>query len=174
MKKFFSFSGTINGKIFFLRTLFTLVLTLPVFGVLISKWTAYVMSLGNFDVYDTSPENLLQIEFFADELAQKIAENYEFYSNDFIDSFTAGWIFMLIISAMPSIWFILSTYYKRVSALFFDHRIRVFTSIILFELVSYYISFNNPGLISSIMSLIWWIIFAFLILVDSKFENHEG
>ena len=52
MKKFFSFSQTISGKTFLLRTLFTVVLSFPILIALISKWTSYFMSLGDFDISD--------------------------------------------------------------------------------------------------------------------------
>ena len=103
MKKFFSFSQTISGKTFLLRTLFTVVLSFPILIALISKWTSYFMSLGNFDISDSSIENQMEIQSFGDELAQKIAENPEFYLNDFIDSFTIGWIFIFILTMTPPI-----------------------------------------------------------------------
>ena len=174
MKKFFSFSGTISGKIFLLRTLFTVVLTFPVFIALISKWTAYFMSLGDFDISDSSMENQMLIQSFGDELAQKIAENPEFYLNDFMNSFTIGWIFIFTIFIIPPIWFGLATYYKRVSALFFEQRNRVFVALILFEAVSDYIVLSNSGIITTVVSLIGLIIFAFLTFNNSKFEKHEG
>ena len=174
MKKFFSFSGTISGKIFFLRILFTVVLIFPVFIALISKWTTYFMSLGNFDISDSSMENQILIQSFGDELAKKIAENPEFYMNDFMNSFTIGWVFIFIICIIPPIWFGLATYYKRVSALFFEQRNGVFAALILFEAVSDYIVLSSSGIINTIVSLIGLLIFGFLIFNNSKFENHEG
>ena len=50
------------------------------------------MSLGDFDISDPSIENQMEIQSFGDELAQKIAENPEFYLNDFIESFTLSLI----------------------------------------------------------------------------------
>ena len=88
MKKFFSFSQTISGKTFLLRTLFTVVLSFPILIALISKWTSYFMSLGDFDFSDASIENQMEIQSFGDELAQKIAKNPEFYLNDFINRYS--------------------------------------------------------------------------------------
>ena len=174
MKKFFTFSETISGKTFFLRTLFVVVLSFPILIALISKWTSYFMSLGDFDISDPSIENQIEIQSFGDELALKIAENPEFYLNDFMDSFTIGWIVIFILTMIPPIWFGLATYYKRVSALFYDQRKEIFTALILFEIISDYIVLSNSGIITTIVSLIGLIIFAFLTLNNSKFEKHEG
>ena len=174
MKKFFSFSETISGKTFFLRTLFTVVLSFPILVALISKWTSYFISLGDFDISDPSMENQMEIQSFGDELAQKMAENPEFYLNDFMDSFTIGWIVIFILTMIPPIWFGLATYYKRVSALFYDQRKEIFAALILFEIVSDYIVLSNSGIITNVVSLIGLIIFAFLTLYNSKFEKHEG
>tara|TARA_Y100000766_G_scaffold211506_1_gene183093 strand:+ start:796 stop:1320 length:525 start_codon:yes stop_codon:yes gene_type:complete len=174
MKKLFYFSATISGKIFFFRTLFTVVLTIPFLITLLSKWTVYFISLGDFDIYDPSIENQMEIQSFGDELALKIAENPEFYLNDFMDSFTIGWVFIFILTIILPIWFGLATYYKRVSALFYDQRKEIFTALVIFEIVSDYILLSNSGIITTIVSLIGLIIYAFLTFNNSKFEKHEG
>ena len=174
MKKFFCFSGTISGTTFLLRILFVFLLMFPFLVAIIAKWTTYFMSLGNFDISDQSMENQMEIQSFGDELAQKISENPEFYLNDFMLSFTYGWIFIFIICFIPPVWFALATSYKRVSALFFEQRKEVFIAIILFDIVSDYIFLTNTGIINSILSLIGMLIFAFLIFNNSKFEKHEG
>ena len=135
MKKYFSFSGTISGTTLLLRTLFTAVLSIPIIIALISKWTSYFVSLGNFDLSDPALENQMAIQAFGDELAQKIADNPEFYLNDFLNSFTFGWVLIFVLSVIPAIWFGLATYYKRVSALFFDQRKQVFLALVLSDCI---------------------------------------
>ena len=174
MKKYFSFSGTISGTALLLRTLFTAVLSIPIVIALISKWTSYFVSLGNFDLSDPALENQMAIQAFGDELAQKIADNPEFYLNDFLNSFTFGWVLIFILSAIPAIWFGLATHYKRVSALFFDQRKQVFLALVLFDIVSDYIVLSSSGVITTIVSSIGILIFIFLVFYNSKFENHEG
>ena len=174
MKKYFSFSGTISGTTLLLRTLFTAVLSIPIIIALISKWTSYFVSLGNFDLSDPALENQMAIQAFGDELAQKIADNPEFYLNDFLNSFTFGWVLIFVLSVIPVIWFGLATYYKRVSALFFDQRKQVFLALVLFDIVSDYIVLSNSGVITTIVSSIGILIFIFLVFYNSKFENHEG
>ena len=174
MKKYFSFSGTISGTTLLLRTLFTAVLSIPIIIALISKWTSYFVSLGNFDLSDPALENQMAIQAFGDELAQKIADNPEFYLNDFLNSFTFGWVLIFVLSVIPAIWFGLATYYKRVSALFFDQRKQVFLALVLFDIVSDYIVLSSSGVITTIVSSIGILIFIFLAFYNSKFENHEG
>ena len=174
MKKYFSFSGTISGTTLLLRTLFTAVLSIPIIIALISKWTSYFVSLGNFDLSDPALENQMAIQAFGDELAQKIADNPEFYLNDFLNSFTFGWVLIFVLSVIPVIWFGLATYYKRVSALFFDQRKQVFLALVLFDIVSDYIVLSSSGVITTIVSSIGILIFIFLVFYNSKFENHEG
>jgi|TARA_B100001939_G_scaffold172896_2_gene148937 hypothetical protein len=174
MKKYFSFSGTISGTTLLLRTLFTAVLSIPIIIALISKWTSYFVSLGNFDLSDPALENQMAIQAFGDELAQKIADNPEFYLNDFLNSFTFGWVLIFVLSVIPAIWFGLATYYKRVSALFFDQRKQVFLALVLFDIVSDYIVLSSSGVITTIVSSIGILIFIFLVFYNSKFENHEG
>ena len=174
MKKYFSFSGTISGTTLLLRTLFTAVLTIPIIIALISKWTSYFVSLGNFDLSDPALDNQMAIQAFGDELAQKIADNPEFYLNDFLNSFTFGWVLIFVLSVIPAIWFGLATYYKRVSALFFDQRKQVFLALVLFDIVSDYIVLSSSGVITTIVSSIGILIFIFLVFYNSKFENHEG
>ena len=132
------------------------------------------MSLGDFDISDASIENQMKIQSFGDELAQKIAENPEFYLNDFIDSFTIGWIFIFILTMTPPIWFGLATYYKEFLRFSMIKRKEIFTALILFEIVSDYIVLSNSGIITTIVSLIGLIIFALLTFNNSKFEKHEG
>ena len=167
MKKYFSFAGTISGTSFLLRILFTVVLSIPLIITLISKWISYFISLGNFDIADPSLENQMAIQAFGDELAQKIADNPEFYLNDFLSSFTFGWILIFFLSVTPAIWFGLATYYKRVSALFYEQRKQVFFALVLFEIVSDYIVLTNIDVVSSVVSLIGLFIFAFLVFKNS-------
>lgn len=174
MKNFFSFSGTISGKTFFLRILFIIVLSFPIMIVLISKWTAYFMSLGNFDISDSSIKNQMEIQSFGDELALKISDNPEFYFNDFMDSFTTGWILIFVFCIIPPIWFGLATYYKRISALFFDQRKGVFAALVLFEIVADYIVLTTSGIISTIVPFIGILIFVLLVFKNSIFETHVG
>ena len=130
--------------------------------------------LGNFDVSDPSAENQMEIQRFGDELAMKIVENPEFYLNDFLSSFSFIWILLFIVSVIPPIWFGFATYYKRISALFYEQRNGVFLALVLFEVVSDYIVFNSSGVVNTLVTFLGLLIFVFLVFYSSKFETHEG
>ena len=73
--KFFKFSETISGGTFVLRLLFSILLSIPFLVTLISFWTSYFMSLGDFDLADPSAENQADIQLFAEELGAKIGQD---------------------------------------------------------------------------------------------------
>ena len=173
MKKFFTFSGTISGKTFLLRTLFIIVMCIPLIIVTIAKWTTYFMSLSEFDISDPSVENQLEIQKFGDELALKIAENPEFYLNDFMNSFSAVWILFFIVFIVPIIWFGLANYYKRISALFYEQRNNIFFAVVAFDVISDILILKyDTG--SFILGTISTLIFVYLIVSNSKIDTHEG
>ena len=173
MKKFFTFSGTISGKTFLLRTLFIIVMCIPLIIVSIAKWTTYFMSLSEFDISDPSVENQLEIQKFGDELALKIAENPEFYLNDFMNSFSAVWILVFILCIVPIIWFGFANYYKRISALFYEQRNNIFFAVVAFDVISDILILKyDTG--SFILGTISTLIFVYLIVSNSKIDTHEG
>ena len=174
MKKFFSFAGTISGSTFFLRILFTIVLSIPLIITLISKWTSYFTFLGNFDISDPSLENQMAIQAFGDELAQKIADNPEFYLNDFLNSFTFGWILLFVLSLIPAIWFGLATYYKRISSIFHSNRIKMFFFLVIVEITLDIFALYFGGISFWICYFISLIIFLFLVIYNSPIGEHNG
>tara|TARA_Y100000991_G_scaffold49712_1_gene35894 strand:- start:323 stop:718 length:396 start_codon:yes stop_codon:yes gene_type:complete len=131
------------------------------------------MSLSEFDISDPSVENQMQIQKFGDELALKIAENPEFYLNDFMNSFSAIWILVFIVCIVPIIWFGLANYYKRISALFYEQRNNVFFAVVAYDVISDILILKyNTG--SFILGSISTLIFVYLIAANSKIESHSG
>ena len=171
--KFFKFSETISGSTFILRLLFSILLSIPFLGTLISFWTSYFMSLGDFDLADPSAENQAEIQLFAEELGAKIAEDPEFYLNDIVSSLTIGWIFAFILCIVPVIWFTLATYYKRFIAVFKEQGKSIFYIFLAYEIVSDFILLNF-GFGSTIFSLISFAILVYLTFVNSKSTDHSG
>ena len=171
--KFFKFSGTISGSTFILRLLFSILLSIPFLVTLISFWTSYFMSLGDFDMADPSAENQAEIQLFAEELGLKIGQDPEFYLNDMISALTIGWIVAFILCIVPVIWFTLTTYYKRIVAVFEDQGKNIFYIFVAYEIVSDFI-FLNFGFGSTIFSLISLIILIYLTFVNSKTNDHSG
>ena len=170
--KFFKFSGTISGSTFILRLLFSLLLSIPFLVTLISFWTSYFMSLGDFDLADPSAENQAEIQLFAEELSLKIGQDPEFYLNDMISALTIGWIVAFILCIVPVIWFTLATYYKRIVAVFEGQGKNIFYIFVAYEIVSDFI-FLNFGFGSTIFSLISLDLLIYLTFVKSKANDHS-
>ena len=171
--KFFKFSETISGTTFVLRLLFSILLSIPFLVTLISFWTSYFMSLGDFDLADPSAENQVEIQLFAEELGAKIGQDPEFYLDDIVSALTIGWIVAFIICIVPVIWFTLATYYKRIVAVFEDQGKNIFYIFVAYEIVSDFI-FLNFGFGSTIFPLISLIILIYLTVVNSKVSEHSG
>lgn len=171
--KFFKFSETISGGTFILRLLFSIILSIPFLVTLISFWTSYFMSLGDFDLADPSAENQAKIQLFAEELGTKIGQDPDFYLNDIVSTLTIGWIIAFILCIVPVIWFTLATYYKRIIAVFEDQGKNIFYVFVAYEVVSDFI-FLNFGFGSTIFTLISLIILIYLTFVNSKASDHSG
>lgn len=172
MLKFFQFSETINGTTYFLRGLFTILLSLPGIIIIISFFSTYLISEGLIDM--SNPESFDQLAF-----QEKIEENpKEFFSNIY-GALTAGWIFSLVLSFIPALWFSLASYYKRVSALFFENRKNIFAILIGFELISNATSLGVLSVLSFMetpFSIISFLIFLFMVFKNSDIDkdDHEG
>ena len=48
-----------------------------------------------------------------------------------------------LVFSFTTIWFVLATYYKRISAIFYDQRKSVFFALLLFDVVIDYVVFNT-------------------------------
>ncbi len=146
---------------------------IPFLIATISKWTSYFMSLSQFDISDPSIENQMEIQKFGDELALKIAENPDFYLNDFMNSFSLLWILVFLVCIIPVIWFGLANYYKRISALFYEQRNNIFFAVVAFDVISDILILKyNTG--SFILGTISTLIFVYLIISNSKMDSHQG
>jgi len=172
MKKFFQFSGTISGTTLFLRILFTILLSIPGIIIVISFFTNYIISEGIIDM--NNPESFDQAAF-----QESIEENPEVFFSNIYNSISSNWIIALVISFIPAIWFSLASYYKRVSALFYENRKNIFAIYVGFELIQ---DATSLGILSTLsflktpFSIISIIILLFLILKNSDIDkdDHEG
>jgi len=118
MKKFFQFSGTINGTTYALRILFSIVLSIPAMIIMIAFFSMFFIEYADMDMQN--PEAFDQKAF-----EEKIESNPDDFLEALKTSFTPFWIITLIVSLIPVIWFGIASYYKRVSALFYDNRLKL-------------------------------------------------
>jgi uncharacterized membrane protein YhaH (DUF805 family) len=125
MKKYFQFNGTINGTTYFLRSLFSIVLSIPTLIIVFAFLGMFAIEYAEIDMQN--PESFDQQAF-----EQKIQDNPEEFMETLKSSFTPFWIISILISLIPVMWFGLATYYKRVSALFYENRLNVFFGLLIF------------------------------------------
>jgi hypothetical protein len=181
LKNFFDFNGTINGTTFFLRNLFVVVLLIPCFIL-----TLFFSGIVGMELLDSAGIDIQEIQesgtFDQKELEAQMEEGFkdnpEEILNIFKNAFTPFWIISFIISITPVVWFSLSTYFKRITALFSKNSIYIFFGLIVTDVILDYLIFKNflSGMTFKISLLLSLIIFMILIIKDSGIqpEDHEG
>tara|TARA_B110000908_G_scaffold71613_1_gene86456 strand:+ start:244 stop:783 length:540 start_codon:yes stop_codon:yes gene_type:complete len=179
MKKYFQFNGTINGTSYLLRTLFSIVLSIPFFIVSI----AFVTIVG-LELLDSAGIDISKIQetgtFDQIELEEKIEEKFKDNPEELVslfkNAFTPFWIFGFILTIIPVIWFGIATYYKRVSALFYENRLNVFFGLLVFEIAADFIVIKFDNWLDPVFMIGTLLIFLFMLIKDSGIqpEDHEG
>tara|TARA_B100000780_G_scaffold100870_1_gene70447 strand:- start:4906 stop:5415 length:510 start_codon:yes stop_codon:yes gene_type:complete len=169
MKKYFQFNGTINGTTYFLRLLFSIVLSIPALIIVFAFFGMFAIEYAEIDMQN--PESFDQQAF-----EQKIQDNPEEFMENLKSSFTPFWIISILISLIPVIWFGLAAYYKRVSALFFDNRLNVFMGLIVFEILADFIIIKFDNWLDTVFMIGSLLILLFMIIKDSGIQpdDHEG
>ena len=167
MKKFFQFSGTINGTTYFLRMLFSIVLSIPAIIIIFAFFGVFAIEYAEIDMQN--PEGFDQQAF-----EEKIESNPDEFLEALKTSFTPFWIISIIISLIPVIWFGLASYYKRVSALFYDKRLNVFIGLLVFEILADIMTIKFDNWIGNLFMAAQIIVLLFMLFKNSGIEEHEG
>jgi H+/gluconate symporter-like permease len=169
MKKYFQFNGTINGTTYFLRSLFSIVLSIPTLIIVFAFFGMFAIEYAEIDMQN--PESFDQQAF-----EQKIQDNPEEFMETLKSSFTPFWIISILISLIPVMWFGLATYYKRVSALFYENRLNVFFGLLIFEITADIIVFKFDNWLNTVFLIGSILVFLFMLIKDSgiQLEDHEG
>ena len=167
MKKFFQFSGTINGTTYFLRILFSIVLSIPALIITFAFFGVFAIEYAEIDMQN--PEGFDQQAF-----EEKIESNPDEFLEALKSSFTPFWIISIIISLIPVIWFGLASYYKRVSALFFDKRLNIFIALLIFEILADIMVIKFDNWIGNVFIAAQIIVLLFMLFKNSGIEEHEG
>jgi H+/gluconate symporter-like permease len=169
MKKYFQFNGTINGTTYFLRSLFSIVLSIPTLIIVFAFLGMFAIEYAEIDMQN--PESFDQQAF-----EQKIQDNPEEFMETLKSSFTPFWIISILISLIPVMWFGLATYYKRVSALFYENRLNVFFGLLIFEITADIIVFKFDNWLNTVFLIGSILVFLFMLIKDSGIqqEDHEG
>ena len=181
MKKFFDFNGTINGTSFLLRNLFVVVFLIPYFILLVFFGAIVGMELmdsAGIDIQEIQESGTFDQKELEAQMEEGFKDNPEEILNIFKNAFTPFWIISFIISIIPVVWFSLSTYFKRITALFSKNSIYIFFGLIVTDVILDYLIFKNflSGMTFKISLLLSLIIFMILIIKDSGIEKeeHEG
>ena len=167
MKKFFQFSETINGTTYFLRILFSIVLSIPALIITFAFFGVFAIEYAEIDMQN--PEGFDQQAF-----EEKIESNPDEFLEALKSSFTPFWIISIIISLIPVIWFGLASYYKRVSALFFDKRLNIFIGLLIFEILADIMVIKFDNRIGNVFIAAQIIVLLFMLFKNSGIEEHEG
>jgi len=171
MKKYFSFTGTINGNTFFLRILFKMLLKIPFWyflftglGIAVATTLGYTLE----DMNDISMQNEIQIK-----MTEMMANDPLGFFNALFDNYSMNYIYYSIAVLIPALWFYYATYFKRISALFTKHNLNILIGFIAFELISIVIAFKYPTVI--IIYLLGGLAFFITLLsMGSKIDEHDG
>jgi len=181
MKKFFDFNGTINGTSFLLRNLFVVVFLIPYFILLVFFGGIVGMELmdsAGIDIQEIQESGTFDQKELEAQMEEGFKDNPEEILNIFKNAFTPFWIISFIVSIIPVVWFSLSTYFKRITALFSKNSIYIFFGLIVTDVILDYLIFKNflSGMTFKISLLLSLIIFMILIIKDSGIEKeeHEG
>ena len=181
MKKFFDFNGTINGTSFLLRNLFVVVFLIPYFILLVFFGGIVGMELldsAGIDIQEIQESGTFDQKELEAQMEEGFKDNPEEILNIFKNAFTPFWIISFIISIIPVVWFSLSTYFKRITALFSKNSIYIFFGLIVTDVILDYLIFKNflSGMTFKISLLLSLIIFMILIIKDSGIQpdDHEG
>ena len=94
MKKFFQFSGTISGTTYFLRILFSIVLSIPAMIIIFAFFGMFAIEYAEIDMQN--PEGFDQKAF-----EEKIESNPDDFLEALKTSFTPFWIITIIVSLIP-------------------------------------------------------------------------
>ena len=177
MRRFFSFNGTISGSSFILRTLFSIVLSIPFLVLFFALMFSIFFSYMDIDFANVEGMSMAESNALGEKAGLKIAEDLMQMgaSEWFKQNISVFWIIAIIISLIPVMWFGLATYYKRVSALFYSNRVKAFIGFLVAEA-----TLDIVGLTSG-NNAVYWIcaliglgIFGFLLFSNSPIGEHDG
>jgi len=85
------------------------------------------------------------------------------------------WMIVLIITLGIFLWFSLSSYYKRISAIFFSNRVKMFVGFILISTGTFTLLIMNISIVNLLYYLLFNI-FLWVVLssVNSPIGEHDG
>ena len=175
MKKFFQFSGTINGTTYLLRLLFTILMSIPLFFISLYGASLAVLGYLGYSMEDAATFGPQEQQEMGEKLGMAMVENPTEVMSGLISNISGGIIIAFIVFLIPVIWFYWATCYKRISALFPSTAFKVFIGFIVIEAVLDILPIAIGGSAITAFSAIAGLgIFIFLLSKNSTIGEHDG
>ena len=175
MKKFFQFSGTINGTTYLLRLLFTILMSIPLLVISIMGLSTAVFGYLGYDLEEAATFGPQEQQEMGEKLGMAMVENPSEVMSGLISNISAGIIIAFIVFLIPVIWFYWATCYKRISALFPSTAFKVFIGFIVIEAVLDILPIAVGGsTITAFSAIVGLGIFIFLLSKNSTIGEHDG
>ena len=175
MKKFFQFSGTINGTTYLLRLLFTILMSIPLLVISIMGLSTAVFGYLGYDLEEAATFGPQEQQEMGEKLGMAMVENPSEVMSGLISNISAGIIIAFIVFLIPVIWFYWATCYKRISALFPSTAFKVFIGFIVIEAILDILPIAVGGsTITAFSAIVGLGIFIFLLSKNSTIGEHDG
>ena len=175
MKKFFQFSGTINGTTYLLRLLFTILMSIPLLVISMMGLGTAVFGYLGYDLEEAATFGPQEQQEMGEKLGMAMVENPSEVMSGLISNISAGIIIAFIVFLIPVIWFYWATCFKRISALFPSTAFKVFIGFVLIEAVLDILPIAVGGSTMTAFSAIVGLgIFIFLLSKNSTIGEHDG
>ena len=174
MKKYFQFSGTINGTTYLLRLLLqclclSLSFLFPIWGELA------VFGYLGYSMEDAATFGPQEQQEMGEKLGMAMVENPSEVMSGLISNISAGIIIAFIVFLIPVVWFYWATCYKRISALFPSTAFKVFIGFIVIEAVLDILPIAIGGsTVTAFSAIVGLGIFIFLLSKNSTIGEHDG
>ena len=175
MKKFFQFSGTINGTTYLLRLLFTILMSIPLLVISMMGLGTAVFGYLGYDLEEAATFGPQEQQEMGEKLGMAMVENPSEVMSGLISNISAGIIIAFIVFLIPVIWFYWATCYKRISALFPSTAFKVFIGFIVIEAVLDILPIAVGGsTVTAFSAIVGLGIFIFLLSKNSTIGEHDG
>ena len=175
MKKYFQFSGTINGTTYLLRLLFTMLMSIPLLLISMTGLGTAVFGYLGYDLEEAATFGPQEQQEMGEKLGMAMVENPSEVMSGLISNISGGIIIAFIVFLIPVVWFYWATCYKRISALFPSTAFKVFIGFIIIEAILDILPIAVGG--TSITALSFFVglgIFIFLLSKNSTIGEHNG
>ena len=175
MKKYFQFSGTINGTTYLLRLLFTMLMSIPLLVISMMGLGTAVFGYLGYDLEEAATFGPQEQQEMGEKLGMAMVENPSEVMSGLISNISAGIIIAFIVFLIPVIWFYWATCYKRISALFPSTAFKVFIGFIVIEVILDILPIAVGGsTITAFSAIVGLGIFIFLLSKNSTIGEHDG